>query len=92
MLMKILQIPLLLAHSTPPPHHILPSQAKGAEAVSIPAKFEDGPGPDGGGRPEHRHGLGGEAEGGAALLRVREAILHQRAGARCAHELLMTQR
>lgn len=64
------------------------SQAERAEAVSIFAELEDGPGSDSGRRPEHRHGLCGEAEGGAALVCVREAVLHQRAGARRAHELL----
>lgn len=64
------------------------SQAERAEAVSISAELEDGPGSDSGRRPEHRHGLRGEAEGGAALVCVREAVLHQRARARCAHELL----
>lgn len=64
------------------------SQAERAEAVSISAELEDGPGSDSGRRPEHRHGLRREAEGGAALLCVWEAVLHQRAGARRSHELL----
>lgn len=64
------------------------SQAERAEAISISAELEDGFGSDSGRRPEHRHGLGGETEGGAALVCVREAVLHQRAGAGRAHELL----
>lgn len=63
-------------------------QAKRAEVLSISAEFEDGPGSDSGRRLEHRHGLCGEAEGGAALVCVREAFLHQRTGARRTPELL----
>lgn len=66
----------------------LSSQAKGEEAVSIPAQFKDGLGSDGGRRPEHRNGVGREAEGGPALVCVREAVLHQHAGTRRTHELL----
>lgn len=64
------------------------SQAKREEAVSVLAQLEDGPWSDGGRRPEHCNGLRREAEGRSALVCVREAILHQHAGARCAHELL----
>lgn len=63
-------------------------QAKRAEVLSISAEFEDGPGSDSGRRLEHRHGLRGEAEGGVALVCVREAVLHQRTGARRTPELL----
>lgn len=72
----------------PPPPPSASPQAKGEEALSNAAQPEDGPGSDGGGGPEHRHGLRGEAAGGAALLRVRQAVLHQRARARRAHDLL----
>lgn len=67
-------------------------QAEGEEAVQVPAQPEDGPGLEHGGGPEHRHGLGREAEGGAALLRVREALLHQRAGARGALHVVSADR
>lgn len=67
-------------------------QAERAEAVSFSAELEDGLGSDSGRRPEHRHGLRGETEGGAALLCLRQAVLHQRAGARRAHELLTPAR
>lgn len=63
-------------------------QAKREEAISIVAQLKDGPGPDRGRRPEHRDGLRREAEGGTPLVRVWEAVLHQHAGARRAHELL----
>lgn len=68
------------------------SQAERAEAVSISAELEDGPGSDSGRRPEHRHGLRREDEGGAPLVCVRQAVLHQRAGARRTHELLTPAR
>lgn len=66
----------------------LPPQAEGEEAVPISAQPKDGPGSDGGRGPEHCNGLRREAEGGTALVCVREAVLHQHAGARCAHDLV----
>lgn len=67
---------------------LLPPQAKREEALPIFAQPEVWPGSDGGGRPQHRDGLRREAAGGAALVRFREALLHQHAGARRADELL----
>lgn len=67
---------------------LLTPQAKGEEAVSILAQFEDRPGSDRGRRSEHCDGLRREAAGRTALVCVWEAVSHQHAGARCAHELL----
>lgn len=66
----------------------LRSQAKGEEAVSIPAQPEGRPGSERGGRPEHHHGLRREAEGGTSLVCVRKAVSHQRAGERSTRKLL----
>ncbi|XP_034065958.1 guanine nucleotide exchange C9orf72 homolog isoform X2 [Gymnodraco acuticeps] len=62
--------------------------AEREEAVSIPAQPKDRPGSDGGGGPAHRNGLRREAEGGTALVRVQQAVLHQHARARRSHDLL----
>lgn len=67
---------------------LLTPQAKREEAVSIFAQFEDRPGSDRGRRSEHCNGLRREAAGRTTLIRVWEAVPHQHAGARCAHELL----